>query len=111
MELTFQTHPFSFLHCLMNEVHFQEEVSDMIVPDSYPDIDHIADCFADVILRGKECRTGSAMISGGIKAELRIKYHFYAPYAYGLWMQGSSTPVKYPCGLVLDVNCQPTNVL
>lgn len=68
MELTFQTRPFSYLHCLMNEVHFQEEVSDMIVPDSYPDIDHIADCFADVILRSKECRAGSAMISGGIKA-------------------------------------------
>ena len=68
MELTFQTRPFSNLHCLMNEVHFQEEVSDMIVPDSYPDIDHIAYCFADVILRSKECRAGSAMISGGIKA-------------------------------------------
>ena len=68
MELTFQTRPFSYLHCLMKEVHFQEEVSDMIVPDSYPDIDHIADCFADVILRSKECRTGSAIISGGIKA-------------------------------------------
>jgi len=68
MELTFQSHPFPYLQCLMQETHFQEETADTIVPDSYPDIDHIADCFADVVLRGKECRIGTAMISGGIKA-------------------------------------------
>ena len=68
MELTFQSHPFPYLQCLMQETHFQEETADTIIPDSYPDIDHIADCFADVVLRGKECRMGTAIISGGIKA-------------------------------------------
>lgn len=67
MELTFQTSPLRFLRCFMQEVHFQEETSDTIVPDSFPDIGSIADCYADVILRGKDCRDHSVIIAGGIK--------------------------------------------
>ena len=67
MELTFQTSPLHFLRCVVQEVHFQEETSDTIVPDSYPDIASILDCYADPVVRGKECRERSVTITGGLK--------------------------------------------
>lgn len=67
MELSFQTSPIHYLRCIMQEIHFQEESADTIVPDSYPDIAAILDCHANVILRGKDCRDGSITIAGGIK--------------------------------------------
>ena len=67
MELSFQTSPIRYLRCIMQEVHFQDESSDTIVPDSYPDIAAILDCHANVILRGKDCRDGSITVAGGIK--------------------------------------------
>lgn len=67
MELTFQTSPLHFLRCTVQEVHFQEETMDTIVPDSYPDIAFILDCYADSIVRGKECRDRNVVISGGLK--------------------------------------------
>jgi len=70
MELTFQSSPLRFLRCVMQEVHFQEETSDTIVPDSYPDIAYIAACHADVILRGKDCRDHHVTVAGGIKGSI-----------------------------------------
>lgn len=67
MELTFQSSPYSFLHCIMREVRYQEETAETIVPDSFPDISRIVDCFADVVLRGKECIEQSILITGGVK--------------------------------------------
>lgn len=74
MELAFQTSPLHFLRSAVQEVHFQEETAESIVPDSYPDIAAIADCYADAILRGKDCRDGSVTIAGGIKGGI-----FYTP--------------------------------
>lgn len=68
MELAFQTNPLRFLRCSAQEVRYQEETAETIVPDSYPDIASIADCYAGMVLRGKDCRDGSVLISGGIKA-------------------------------------------
>lgn len=67
MELAFQSKPFHFLHHVMQETRFQEETAEIIVPDSYPDIAAIADCCAEVILRGKDCRDGSVTVAGGLK--------------------------------------------
>ena len=67
MELTFQTSPLHFLRCVVQEVHFQEETSDTIVPDSYPDIASILDCYADAVVRGKDCRDKGVTVSGGVK--------------------------------------------
>lgn len=67
MELSFQSHPYHFLRSVMQEVRFQEETAEIIVPDSYPDIATIADCYAEAILRGKDCRDGSVTVAGGIK--------------------------------------------
>lgn len=68
MELAFQTSQLHFLRRAAQEVRYQEETAETIVPDSYPDISTIADCFANAILRGKDCRDGSVIISGGVKA-------------------------------------------
>lgn len=74
MELSFQTTPLHYLQRIVHEVRHQEETGEMIVPDSCPDVASIADCYANTILRGKDCRGGSVTISGGIKAGV-----FYTP--------------------------------
>lgn len=70
MELSVQTSPFHFLRCIMQEVHFQEETADVIVPDREPDIAYIAGAFAEVILRGKDHREKSVTVAGGIKGSI-----------------------------------------
>lgn len=67
MELAFQSYPYHFLRSTVREVRFQEETAEIIVPDSYPDIAVIADCCAEAILRGKDCRDGSVTVAGGVK--------------------------------------------
>lgn len=89
MELAFQTNPLHFLRRSAQEIRYQEETAETIVPDSYPDIASIADCHACAILRGKDCRDGSVVISGAIKAEVLYNpedgsyprhLEFYIPY-------------------------------
>lgn len=67
MELAFLNQPYRFLRNMVQDVRFQEETAEIIVPDSYPDIAAIADCCAEAILRGKDCRDGSVTIAGGVK--------------------------------------------
>ena len=67
MELTFQTSRMPYLKQILHEVRSQEETSETIVPDSYPDIGSIVDSYAEAVLRGKDCRKGSITISGGVK--------------------------------------------
>lgn len=74
MELSFQTSQLQYLQRIVHEIRHQEETSEMVVPDSCPDVASIADCYANTILRGKDCRSGSVTISGGIKAGV-----FYTP--------------------------------
>lgn len=70
MELAFQTNPLRYLHCTVQEVRSQEETAETIVPDSFPDIASIVDCCAVPILRGKDCRSGSVTVSGGVKGAI-----------------------------------------
>ncbi len=87
MELTFQTSPLHFLRCVVQEVHFQEETSDTIVPDSYPDIASILDCYADPVVRGKDCRDRSVTIAGGLKGGiLYLPENENAPRCLELYM-------------------------
>lgn len=67
MDLAFKKSCFSYLDCVFRGVRYQEETSEMIVPDSESDMEAIIASYADVILRGKECRNGSVVVSGGIK--------------------------------------------
>ena len=63
MELSMQTTPLKFLRCVYHSIQTQEETAEPIVPDSEPDIDAVADCTANLILREKDLRQGSAIIS------------------------------------------------
>ena len=67
MELSIQNQPYYYLRNVMQDIRFQEETAEMIVPDSYPDISSAAYCNAVAILRGKDCREGSVTVAGGIK--------------------------------------------
>lgn len=67
MELAFQTDNVSYLSRILDEICYQEETGETIVPDSYPDMASIVDSHAVVLIRGKDCRKGSVTISGGIK--------------------------------------------
>ena len=68
MELLFQTRLMRYLAHSLHELRSQEETAEVIVPDSCPDVARAAYACASVIVRGKECRTGSILISGGIRA-------------------------------------------
>ena len=67
MELAFQTSSIPYLNSILDEIRSQEETGETIVPDSYPDIAAIIDSHAMALVRGKDCRSGSVTISGGIK--------------------------------------------
>lgn len=68
MELSFETRPVRYLGHLLHETGRQEETAEVIVPDSCPDVERVVFASASALLRGVECRTGSALISGGIRA-------------------------------------------
>lgn len=67
MDLSFQNTQFSYLKRILQKVQEQEELSETVVPDSYPDILSVIDAYAEPMIRGKECREGSVVISGGIQ--------------------------------------------
>lgn len=74
MELAFESSAIPYLHCAADTTAEQEETAEIIIPDSWPDAACVCSCFAEAMLRGKDCREGSLLISGGIKAGI-----FYQP--------------------------------
>lgn len=67
MELTFQTLPMRYLGNTFHGSQSQEQTAEVIVPDSCPDVSRIVYASASVIVRGKECRTGGVLVSGGVR--------------------------------------------
>lgn len=68
MELVFQEQPMEYLEQMLNETVTQEETSEIIVPDSFPDVNRVIDSFGTVLIREKACGSGSVSLSGGVKA-------------------------------------------
>lgn len=68
MELVFQERPMEYLEQMLNETVSQEETAEIIVPDSFPDVDRVIDSFGTLLIREKECSAGSVTLSGGVKA-------------------------------------------
>ena len=66
MELLFETKSSEFLREAYYGTISQEETGETIVPDSYPDVGQILHAFGSVVLRGKDSRSGSVSLSGGI---------------------------------------------
>lgn len=70
MDLLLQRSPLCFLKSVVRETRNQEETGETVVPDSEPDIGSVADCAAEVYLRGKDVREGSVIIAGGVKGTI-----------------------------------------
>ena len=70
MELMLQTNPLCYLKTAVREVRCQEETGETLVPDGEPDIATLADCAAEVYLRGKDLREGTGPVAGGGKGRV-----------------------------------------
>lgn len=70
MELMFDSKSLSFWELITRKMFTQEETAELIVPDSLPDMERIVDCWAQILLRSKECRAGSISVSGTLQAGL-----------------------------------------
>ena len=67
MELQFQQTPFSYLQCVLRKCGTQEESTEVIVPDRLPDVMRVLNTNTCVCMREKECRQGTASVSGGVR--------------------------------------------
>lgn len=67
MELIMQSKPVSWLRCVLQEVHRQEETAEAIVPDREPDMETILDAYAVPMLRGKDVYHGGVTLTGEIR--------------------------------------------
>ena len=119
MELEFKQNSLNYLKQSLYLVKDQEETSETIVPDSYPDIKFIMDSYANAYIRGKDLRTGGASISGGIKGGLvyipedgdspRI-LDFYLPFTIRLDHDLLSAQSKMICkALIRSVDARMIN--
>lgn len=89
MEFQFEPVTCEFLQEVLYAPISQEETGETIVPDSCPDVERVLDAFGSVVLRGKECRSGSVTISGGVHAGVIYTpedhteprtLHYYIPF-------------------------------
>ena len=67
MELSIQKTSLPYLRQVLHKIHYQEETGEAIVPDSYPDMAAIIDAYAEAVIRNKDCRSDSVVLSGGIR--------------------------------------------
>lgn len=68
MELVFEQQSIDYLRRIFSKTATQEQTQELIVPDSYPDCARVVFCGASAIVRGKECRDGSVIVTGGVRA-------------------------------------------
>ena len=70
MELVFEEQSIDYLRRIFSGSAAQELTQELIVPDSYPDCGRIVFTGACAVMRGKECRDGGAVVTGGVRAGL-----------------------------------------
>ncbi len=66
MELQFEKQDISCLRCVSDETLRREETGEVRLPESLPDAAGVVAAWGQVILRGKEWRTGGMTLSGGV---------------------------------------------
>ena len=90
MELELNERSFSYLDRIFQQVLRQEETGETIVPDTYPDISQIVHAYAEAIIREKDIRDKSIVISGAVKGGVIYvsddhtvprELSFYLPFA------------------------------
>ena len=74
MEVQFATTTYPFLKTITHGCQIREEVQQIKLPDSFPDIDRIVDCSGQILIRGKEWRSDGIRVSGGV-----MVWVLYAP--------------------------------
>ena len=70
MELVFETQSIDYLRQTFFKAAAQEQTQELIVPDSYPDCERVVFTGACAVMRGKEARDGSVVVTGGVRAGL-----------------------------------------
>lgn len=68
MQLELNTEKSRYMRVIDESVVMQEETSEVILPDSNPDIERVADTFVNVLLKSKEAEDGRAVIKGIVQA-------------------------------------------
>lgn len=66
MELQFQTNELTCLKRLTGETQTREETQEVKISDGMPDIGRVLCAWGQYVIRGKEWRTGSAGVNGGV---------------------------------------------
>jgi len=114
MDLKFDKEQFSYLRQIMQDIRYQEETGEVIVPDSYPDIQSIICASAEAIIRGKECRGGWVTISGGVKGVIMYRpednsyprtLDVYLPFTYKI----EDSAISEECMVIADVKVRSTD--
>ena len=70
MELVFEEQTIEYLRRTLCKSTSQELTQELIVPDSYPDCARVVFTGGSCVMRGKECRDGSVIVTGGVRAGL-----------------------------------------
>lgn len=68
MELVFQEQKQEYLCRILCDTVSQEQTADVVIPDSVPDADRVADAFGTLLVRSEECGADSAQVSGSVLA-------------------------------------------
>lgn len=74
MEIKFDHTSCRCLKCLTDQLQHREQTQEVRLPETMPDIGRVLGCWGQVILRGKEWRSGSMGANGGVMARV-----LYAP--------------------------------
>lgn len=74
MEIKFNQTACRCLKRIADQVQQREQTQEVRLPETMPDIGRVLGCWGQVIVRGKEWRTGGMSVSGGVMARV-----LYAP--------------------------------
>lgn len=66
MEMTFQKTETPCLRVVVGEIQNSEQTQELRLPDGYPDVGKVLCAWGQTILRGKEWRSDSILVSGGM---------------------------------------------
>lgn len=67
MEIQFQKSVVSYLQTVLHQMQSQEETQQVRLSDAMPDIGRVIGSWGQVLLRGKQWRSDSVSVSGGVK--------------------------------------------
>ncbi len=73
MNVDFQEHTIKFLHQTVLDASYQEEVTELQLPESGQEIEQIVSCNGSVFLKKKGCSDGCVTVSGQIKVSVMYR--------------------------------------